>query len=147
MKRTLSTPRTLLALLTAVVLAYALAVPAIASTSRHGILSVTKECSNYAGGAGDHCTVTSSNLNAIPVGATVVYTSAADFVALELHSDLVINARGANAIYGHVDLDLVTGIGTVILSGGTGQFEKFSGTVAVAPLGGADFGWYGTYSY
>ena len=134
-------------MLAAVAFALALAVPALASAPRAGILNVTKECSQYHGNAGDFCTITSSNLHAIPAGSKVVYTSAADFGVLVLDSDLVVYTRGANAAYGHVVLDLATGTGTVTLSGGTGQFKKFSASVAVSPLGGANFGWGGSYSY
>jgi hypothetical protein len=128
------------AMLAAVASALALAVPALASAPRSGALQVTKECSDYHGFAGEHCTITSSNLGAIPAGA-------ADFGVLVLDSDLVVYTRGANAAYGHVVLDLATGTGTVTFSGGTGQFKKFSASVAVSPLGGANFGWGGSYSY
>ena len=42
---------------------------------------MTKECSTWAGQAGDVCTITSSNLKAIEVGSRVVYAQAADFRA------------------------------------------------------------------
>ncbi|MET0216099.1 MAG: hypothetical protein ABW292_24025, partial [Vicinamibacterales bacterium] len=51
------------------------AVSSLAATSfpRSGALHVTKECRDYHGQAGDICTITSSNLDAIEVGSTVVY--------------------------------------------------------------------------
>ena len=134
------------AMLAAVAFALALAVPALASAPRAGILDVTKECSQYYGNAGDFCTITSSNLHAIPAGSKVVYTSAAGAGGV-LDSDLVVYTRGANAAYGHVVIDLGTGRGTVSLAGGTGQFKKFSASVAVSPLGGVNFAWGGSYSY
>ncbi|MGH3063534.1 MAG: hypothetical protein ACRDMK_04275 [Gaiellaceae bacterium] len=136
-----------LAALATVVFALVLAVPALASAPRSGALHVTKECSDYHGLAGEHCTITSSNLDAIPAGSRVVYASAADFVAGVLDSDLVLHTRGANAAYGHVVFDLATGTGTVTFSGGTGQFKKFSASIAVSPLGWPNFAWGGTYSY
>ena len=139
--------RTKFATLAAVMFALALAVPALASAPREGTLVVTKECSQFTGEAGSFCTITSSNLHAIPAGSKVVYTSAADFEAGVLDSDLVLYTRGANAAYGHVVLDVATGTGTVTFSGGTGQFKKFSASVAVSYLGGADFLWMGSYSY
>ena len=134
-------------MLATVAFALVLAVPALASAPRGGILSVTKECSQYDFTAGSFCTITSSNLHAIPAGSKVVYTSAADFGAGVLDSDLVVYAHGANAAYGHVVLDLTTFTGTVTFSGGTGQFKKFSGSVAVSPLGGVNYAWGGSYSY
>lgn len=134
-------------MLAAVAFALVLAVPAQASAPRAEILNVTKNCEQYDFTAGSFCSITSSNLNAIPVGSKVVYTSAADLGAGVLDSDLVLYGRGANAAYGHVVLNLTTFTGTVTFSGGTGQFKKFSASVAVSPLGGLDFGWFGSYSY
>jgi hypothetical protein len=137
--------RTRLATLAAVAFALVLAVPAVASAPRSGALHVTKNCIDYHGLAGDHCTITSSNVKAIPVGSTVVYTNAPGAAALD--TDLILQTRGANSASGHVVLDLATGTGTVTFHGGSGQFEKFQATVEVTPLGGFDFAWDGTYSY
>ena len=145
MKRSSGMSKTRFATLVAVVFALALAVPALASAPREGTLIVTKECSQYTGEPGSFCTITSSNLNAIPAGSKVVYASAP--AAGVLDSDLVVQSRGANVAHGHVVLNVATGTGTVTLSGGTGQFKKFSTSVAVSYLGGADFLWIGPYSY
>ena len=45
--------------------------------ARSGDLQVIKECSEYTGGAGDFCTITSSNLEEIEAGAKVIYAEAA----------------------------------------------------------------------
>ena len=58
---------------------------------RSGELHVTKECGSYAGQAGDFCTITSSNLDAIEVNSTVVYAQPADFGTHTLDSDVVLN--------------------------------------------------------
>jgi hypothetical protein len=137
--------RTRFVMLAVAVLALALALPALASAPRSGTLQVTKECSQYFGAAGQFCTITSSNLKAIPVGSMVVYTDA--FGATGLDSDLVLYTRGGNSAFGHVVLDGATGTGTVTFSGGTGQFKTFVATVAVAPLGGVNYSWVGPYSY
>src|ERR671918_1660225 len=145
MKRSSGMSKTRFATLAAVMFALALAVPALASAPREGTLVVTKECSQFTGEAGSFCTITSSNLHAIPAGSKVVYASAPGAGVLD--SDLVVYTRGANAEYGHVVLDLETGTGTVTLLGGTGQFKKFSASVAVSYLGGPNFGWRGSYLY
>lgn len=145
MKRSPGMSSMRVAMLSTVVFALVLAVPALASAPRAEILNVTKECSQYDATAGSFCTITSSNLNAIPAGSKVVYASAPSGGVLD--SDLVLYTRGANAAYGHVVLDLATGTGTVTFSGGTGQFKKFSASVAVSPLGWPNFGWVGSYSY
>jgi len=129
----------------AAAVALVMAVPALASAPRAGILAVTEDCSQYDGTAGSFCTIASSNLDAIPAGSKLVATSAKGAGVLD--SDLVLYTRGANAAYGHVVLDLASGTGTATFSGGTGQFKKFSASVAVSPLGGPKFGWVGSYSY
>ena len=145
MKRSPGMSSTRFAMVAAVAFSLVLAVPASASAPRAGILDVTKECSQFTGEAGSFCTITSSNLHAIPAGSKVVYASAPGAGVLD--SDLVVYTRGANAAYGHVVLDVATGTGTLTLSGGTGQFKKFSASVAVSYLGGPNFGWRGSYSY
>ena len=60
-------------------------------------------------------------------------------------SPAVIGRPGSNDAFGHVTLDLVTGLGSVTISGGNGVFRGFSATVAVSPLGWPDFAWDGTY--
>jgi hypothetical protein len=134
----------------AVVIAMAVAVAPLASaTPRSGALHVTKECHEYFGLAGQHCTITSSNINTIKVGSKVVYASAAgDPTPGQLNSDLIIDGPGNNTAYGHVVLDLSTGTGVVTLSGGTGEFKHFHAQVAVSPIPPPNyFAWDGTYSF
>jgi hypothetical protein len=101
---------------------------ASASFPRSGALNVTKECSDYHGQAGEICTITSSNLDAIEVGSRVVYARAADFVTFTLDSDVVLDPPGPgnNVAFGHCHLSLVTGIGLCTFSGGTGKFTHFA---------------------
>jgi len=118
------------------------------ATPRSGALHVTKECSQYFGHAGEFCTITSSNLNAIKVGSRVVYTAAADPIAGVLDSALVIDGPGNNSAFGHVVLDLSTLSGVVTLSGGTGEFTHFhAGPITVACPAFPDCSWDGPYSF
>jgi hypothetical protein len=123
---------------------------ASASFPRSGELHVTKECSDYHGQAGEICTITSSNLDAIEVGSRVVYARAADFVTLTLDSDVVLDLPGPgnNVAFGHCHLNLVTGIGLCTFSGGTGKFAHFDASVDVSPpTDGVEWHWTGTYSF
>jgi hypothetical protein len=137
------------------ILPVALAAAAVAAivgsaqaTPRSGELHVTKNCRDYNFAAGDSCTITSSNLNAIKDHSKVVYTSAADLTALVLDSDLVIDGPGNNDAFGHVVLDLSTLSGVVTLSGGTGKFTHFrAGPIAVACPDFPDCSWDGPYSF
>lgn len=115
---------------------------------RSGTLYVTKECGQYHGFAGEFCTITSSNVNAIKVHSRVVYASAVDPIDGVLDSDLVIDGPGHNAAYGHVVLDTSTLTGVVTLSGGTGEFRHFhAGPIMVACPAFPNCSWEGPYSF
>jgi len=122
---------------------------ASAASPRSGDLHVTKECSQYTHLAGGFCTITSSNLAAIPVGSKVIYLQA--LVGTVLETDVVLDPPGPgnNMAFGHVHLDLVTKLGTVTVAGGTGKFTWFTGSVAVTQNLAEPFGWSwdGTYSF
>ena len=119
------------------------------NSRRSGALHVTKECSMYHGLAGEHCTITSSNLKEIPKHSKVVYKKGA--VGGSLDSDLTVYpaGRGKEVVFGHVVLDLATGTGVVTLSGGTGKFKTFRARVdvSIAPAGRPNFVWNGKYSF
>ena len=128
--------------------------PAVSSLTattfpRSGNLHVTKECSTYAGHAGDVCTITSSNVKEIEVGSKIVYARAADFSTLSLDTDVVLDLPGPgnNTGSGHCHLNLATGIGLCTFSGGTGKFTQFHASANVSYLGGPDYAWDGTYSF
>ena len=114
-----------------------------------GELHVTKECSAYTGAAGDYCTITSSNLAAIPVGSKVIYLSALTFPILDTNIVLDPPGPGNNKAFGHVYLDLSTGAGEATFSGGTGKFTWFRASVAVTPNAAEPYGWGwdGAYSF
>lgn len=120
-----------------------------ASFPRSGDLHVKKTCPTYTGAAGDFCTITASNVTEIEVGSRVVYAQAADFSALSLDSDVVIDLPGPgnNTAFGHCQVDLASAIGHCTFSGGTGKFTQFHGTAKGALLGGPDWAWDGTYSF
>ena len=128
-----------LGLLLAAVLAGAFAVTSSAGNTgspRSGELHLTKECSQYTGEAGSFCTITSSNLKAIPVGTKDVAVDAAAADG-SLDTDLVFHTRGANAAFGHLVICGPCEVGTVTFDGGTGQFKKFhANLVLYCPIGG-----------
>lgn len=116
------------------------------SAPQSGRLHATKECSQYTGKAGSFCTVTSSNLDVIAVGSKIVYATPdpGNDSALTLYSN------GAKA-FGHVIIDLVTGIGTVKFTGGTGALRGFKAILVVRPIGDPaktpNWRWDGNYSF
>jgi len=117
------------------------------ATERSGALHVTKECSHYGLGAGDFCTIRTSNINAIRPDMRVVYASAADLNLGVLDSDLVIDGPGSNNAFGHVVLQLSTLTGVVALSGGTGRFSHLHAQASVACPAFPVCSWDGTYSF
>jgi|tagenome__1003787_1003787.scaffolds.fasta_scaffold20033182_2 hypothetical protein len=96
-------------------------------------LQLTKECSQYTGRAGDHCTIIKSNVKLIPAGSTVTYLVAADLEHLTFDGAVVLQTTPGNAAYGHCRLtDLIKAIGNCEFSGGTGRLSGFSASVVVS---------------
>jgi len=110
-----------------------------------GELHVTKECSEYTGKAGDHCSITGSDLGAIVVGSQVVYAEAASGGTLD--TDITLNAGAGNTAAGHVVLDLSAGTGVVTFSDGTGTLAGFTAKVDVSADPSGLWHWDGTYSF
>jgi hypothetical protein len=141
------TAKTIFGLLLAIVMVGAFATTGSAETTgtpRSGALHVTKECSQYAGHAGEFCTIVGSNLNAIDPGMNVIYTSAAGATGLD--SDLVLDGPDNNDAYGHVTLNALTSV--VTFSGGTGRFSGFHASVVVTYNSDDQlWHWDGTYSF
>jgi hypothetical protein len=118
-----------------------------ASSERRRELHVTKECSQYSGMPGAFCTITSSNVAAIKVGSKVFYDQAPGIPTGLLDSNVILDAGTGNRAVGRCTLDLTTGIGLCTFSDGTGRFAGFEARINVSYLGGADYGWDGTYSF
>jgi hypothetical protein len=141
----------LLALVPPVVLALLSAGVAGATESfaRKGLLRITKECTEYTGEAGAFCTITSSNIAAIPVGAKVLYSQAAGVPANLLDSNVVLDAGKGNRAVGRCTLDLMTGQGLCTFSDGTGRLAGFQARVDVSPpaAGSIDWAWRGTFQF
>ena len=122
-------------LLLALVLAGGFAVAGQARTAdsspRHGSLHATKTCAppDFDGQAGSFCTIIGSNLRQIPPGSKVFYLEPAGATGLD--SDLVLYAGPGNVANGHVTLSFASLSGSVIFTGGTGQFRDFRARVLV----------------
>ena len=116
-----------------------------ASSERNRELHVTKECSQDHGLAGDHCTITSSNVPEIAVGSKVFYDQAAGIPTGLLDSNVVLDAGNGNRAVGRCTLDLMTGLGLCTFSDGLGQFSGFHARVDVDCRSGCR--WDGTYGF
>ena len=116
-----------------------------AQSTPNGQIHATKECSQNKGAAGDFCTITSSDLAEIAVGAKVFYDQAAGIPAGLLDSNVVLDAGNGNRAIGRCTLDLTTGLGRYSFSDGTGQLAGISARVDVDCTSGCH--WDGTYSF
>jgi hypothetical protein len=121
----------------------------VAASGRSGRLQITKECSSYTGSAGSFCTITSSNLAAIPSGSKVLYDQAAGIPAGLLDSNVVLDAGNGNRAVGRCTLDGATSLGICTFSDGTGELTGFTARVNVSPFPNdlVNYHWRGTYSF
>jgi len=115
------------------------------SSMRTRTLHVTKECSEYNGGAGSFCTITSSNTRKIPVGTRVYYDQAAGIPAGMLDSNVVLDAGNGNRAVGRCTLDFATSLGLCTFSDGIGTLAGFHARVAVDCT--AECRWDGPYGF
>lgn len=142
------------AILSITALAPSVLASSVSTSPRSGSLHITKECPEYTGLADSFCTITSSNLSAIPVGSRIVYFQPfIDPAATD--SDLAIIAGPGNIALGHVRFGLAGDPPVAVLpamlklDGGTGKFKNFHANVVVTvtdPLG-IVINWDGTYRF
>ena len=152
--RTLTTiiaPWTQLVMLASfVVLALSLrwaATSVLASDGKSGSLHATKNCAEYTGLSGDHCTIASSDLAEIAVGSKIYYDQAAGIPTGLLDSNVVLDAGSGNRAVGRCTLDLSTGLGLCTFSNGLGRLAGFTDEVKVSCLGGPVCSVDGTYRF
>jgi hypothetical protein len=119
-----------------------------ADSERSGPLHLMKDCSAYTFLPGGFCTITSSNLGAIPGGTKVYYDQAAGIPAGMLDSNVLLSASTGNWATGRCTVDAKTGLGLCTFSDGTGQFAGFTARVSVRIdfLTGITY-WDGTYRF
>jgi hypothetical protein len=117
----------------------ALTLSASASSPRKGELHIVKECSQNTGLPGAFCTITSSNVAAIPVGAKVFYFQSAIPSTGLKDSNIVLDAGNANRAVGRCTL-------VCTFSDGTGQLEGFNARIDGSGTS-LDYHWDGTYSF
>jgi hypothetical protein len=141
----------IIGLIVVVAVAGALAVAGQARTttapSRAGALHVAKVCpaSTYQGQPGGYCTITDSNVAAIPAGAKIFYFEA--LVGSQLETDVALYAGPGNVALGHVTLSLATATGVITFRGGTGDFRSFKAEADVTYDAAHDiWHWDGTYT-
>jgi hypothetical protein len=117
-----------------------------ASSTGHKRLHLTKNCLGYTGQTGSSCTISSSNLRAIPVGSKVFYFQSLIPSTGLLDSNIVLDAGSGNRAVGRCTLDLVDKPRVVHLLGRTGDFSGFHARVSGSGSF-AEYHWDGTYGF
>jgi hypothetical protein len=121
-----------------------------------GQLHIVKDCpkSTYQGGAGQYCTVLTSDLAQIPPGSKIYYDQAAGVPTAAgtsyLDSNIFVYVGPDDWAVGRCTLNLVDYLGLCTLSDGKGQLAGVTARVNVTYKPGGDgyqFAWDGTYSF
>ena len=133
-----------------------LAVPAVSASESRGNLHIVKTCPEYVemhGAAGSHCTITSSNVPQIPVGATVYYDQTAGtplgsgVPAGFIDSNALVYVEPGDWAIGRCTVDESSFTGLCTFSNGVGALAGFRARIDVSPAGGVDFNWDGRYNF
>jgi hypothetical protein len=119
----------------------------LASDGKSGSLHATKDCAEYTGLSGDHCTIASSDLAEIPVGSIVYYDQAAGIPTGLLDSNVVLDAGNGDRAVGRCTLDFSTALGLCTFSNGTGRLGGFTAEVKVSCPDGPTCTLDGTYRF
>jgi hypothetical protein len=118
---------------------------------RSGPIHIRKNCSAYTGLAGGFCTITESNVAAIPPGSLVHYSQAFGILnPAWLDSNVVLDAGNGNKAVGRCTVDFSTATpGVCLFFNGTGDLAGFTARVDVTtvPVPPADYFWDGSYRF
>jgi hypothetical protein len=122
-------------------------VPTTLASSRH-TLTIVKNCSGtLTGKVGEYCTVTSSNVPAIPKGTKVVYTGPVISSSVFLSSNVTIKASASSTATGYCMVDLHTGVGMCTFWKGTGKLAGFHAVIHGSAESATAYHWDGFYYY
>jgi len=125
--------------------ALSVSVPSVLASSRH-TLTIVKNCSGtMTGKVGEYCTITSSNVPAIPKGTKVVYTGPVVGSAVFLSSNVTIKASASNTATGYCMVDLHTGVGMCTFWKGTGTLTGFHAVIHGSSESATAYHWDGFY--
>ena len=128
-----------------VALALTLAVPTASASTPH-TLKITKECSEYTGTVPSFCTITASNVAAIPVGTKVLYYGPIIASSIIMSSTAILDDGHGNKATGYCQVDNVSGVGMCAFWKGVGKLAGFHALVNVT-CGPVICDWTGRYYY
>jgi hypothetical protein len=113
------------------VFAFTILAPSVSASTPH-TLTLVKDCSKFTGAVPSYCTVTTSNVAAIPVGSRIWYYGPVISSSVFLSSTIVINDGHHNTATGYCNLDARSGVGLCIVWKGTGTLTGFHAIVNVS---------------
>jgi hypothetical protein len=145
--RNFKTSRSLVGMIAVLVLASVTAASALAGSAppRSGDLVVAKECSGFNQDP-PYCTITSSNLAAIPEGSKIVYLDPAG-LGTATGGAVVLDPPGPGNNKAFGTCFLASDPMHCEFSGGTGKFTWFQASVVVTVDDQGLWHWAGTYSF
>jgi len=129
------------------VVALAAVIPTASAGTALQPLHITKECSEFTGETPSFCTITGSDLAAIPVGTKVMYWGPVLTDPNFMSSAAVLRAGRGNRAFGYCQTIADPYHGTCTFWKGTGTLKGFHASVDVTYVSGADFAWDGTYVF
>ena len=144
--RNFKTSRRVVWMIAALALATGIAAAsALAGSPRSGDLVVTKECSGFVNDP-PYCTITSSNLAAIPQGSKIVYLDP-NGLGTPTGSAVVLDPPGPGNNKAFGTCFLGEDPMHCEFSGGTGTFTHFHASVVVTVDAQGLWHWAGSYSF
>jgi hypothetical protein len=140
--------RKLLAIVGTIV-ALAAVIPSASAGTTLTPLHITKECSEFTGEIPSFCTITSSDLAAIPVGTKVMYWGPVINDPNFMSSRVVLRAGHGTRAFGYCQTiaSPAPEHGTCVFWKGTNALKGFHASVNVTYVSGADYDWEGTYLF
>jgi len=122
-------------------------VPSALASTTH-TLTIVKNCSGtMTGKVGEYCTITSSNVPAIPKGTKVVYTGPVVSSSVFLSSNVTIKVSASSTATGYCMVDLHTGVGMCTFWKGTGKLAGFHAVIHGSAESATAYHWDGFYYY
>jgi putative copper export protein len=122
-------------------------VPSVLGSTTH-TLTIVKNCSGtMTGKVGGYCTVTASNVAAIPKGSKVSYYGPVVSSSVFLSSTAIISHGAANTATGYCMVDLHTGVGMCTFWKGTGTLAGFHAIIHGSSESPTAYHWDGTYYF
>jgi hypothetical protein len=111
-------------------------------------LSIAKECSKFTGHVGDYCTITKSNLAAIPAGTKAFYHGPV-LGPVFLSSSVVLDVGNGNTAFGYcnVDMSAPPEVGTCTFWSGSGSLTGFQAVVKLTTDSTGLYHWDGSYYF